>query len=148
MPSNRVDVFYGSRSFAVIGVSKSRQNFARAVYDSLQLSGKSVYAIGSEIGEFRGIKIYDAIRSLPAKPEAIIVCTKPNTTSTILKEIADSGAGFVWFQQGSFNKATLNEAAIQGIDPIKGCVMMYMPGGSWMHGFHRTINEWLGRGYR
>jgi len=148
MPSDRVLQFYESESFAVIGVSRTRRNTARAIYDGLAATGKRVYAIGTQGGRFGGIDIYDSLKSLPERPQAIIVSARPGRTPALVDEVAASGAKFLWLQQGSFDKHVLALLSHQGIDPIKGCAIMYMPGQPFFHRIHREFTELLGGGYK
>jgi predicted CoA-binding protein len=148
MPSERIGKFYDSGSFAIIGLSSRRRNFAWEILNSLSSLKRPVYAIGASTGELGGVKIYDSLGSLPEKPEAVIVCTKPKNTALALGQIAASESRAVWFQQGSFNKEVIKRSKELKIDAITGCVMMYMPGTSFFHKIHRAVNEFFGRGYK
>jgi hypothetical protein len=147
MPSERVLRFYESDSFAIVGVSRYKRNITRSIYDSLAGLGKRVYAVGPQGGYFNGINFYDSLKSLPEKPQAIIIGTKPENSSSIVDEIAASGAEHVWLQQGCYDKHVLALVNRLGINPIKGCAMMYMPGAPFFHRFHRSITELFGGGY-
>ncbi len=148
MPSDRVRRFYGVECFAVFGVSRTRRNMSRSIYDSLAALGKRVYAIGPQVGNIEGIEFYDSFKGLPERPQAIIVGTKPENAITLMDEIAASGVEHVWFQQGSYDGHVMALANRLGINPIKGCIMMYMPGGAFFHGIHRVFAELLGGGYK
>jgi hypothetical protein len=110
--------------------------------------GKHVYAIGSQGGNIGGVEYYESLKTLPEKPQAIIVATRPENTPAIMDAISASGAEFVWLQQGCYDKHVLALADRMGIDPITGCVLMYMPGAPFFHRIHRTIAELFGGGYK
>jgi predicted CoA-binding protein len=118
------------------------------VYDSLSALGKRVYAVGPQSGHFDGLEIYDSLRSLSEKPQAIIIGTKPEKALSVLDEVAASGADYIWLQQGCYDKHVLAMVDRMGIDAIKGCAMMYMPGTAFLHRMHRTFAELLGGGYK
>jgi hypothetical protein len=121
---------------------------ARHIYDSLAALGKRVYAIGPQSGNIGGIDFYDSLRSLPEKPQAVIIGTKPENAPASIDEVAVCGAKFIWLQQGSYDKHVLALIDRLGLDPIKGCALMYMPGAAFFHRIHRTLAELLGGGYK
>lgn len=148
MPSERVVDFYNCHSFAIVGMSRSNKNIGWAIYDQLAALGKQVYAVNPKGGEFEGVRFYRTLDMLPESPEAVIVCMLPDNTREVLESVYESDAKYVWFQQGSFDDDVLAVAARLGLDPIKGCAMMYMPDTVFFHKLHRTINELLGKGYK
>ncbi|OGC90815.1 MAG: hypothetical protein A2W25_12835 [candidate division Zixibacteria bacterium RBG_16_53_22] len=148
MPSNRVRQFYESDSFAIVGVSRNRLNFTRSIHDSLVALGKRVYAIGPQGGNFNGVNFYDSFKSLPEKPQAVIIGTRPENAQSIIDEVAASGAEHIWLQQGCYDRHLLALVSRLGINPIKGCALMYMPGTPFFHRIHRAIAELFGGGYK
>ncbi len=148
MPSERVKQFYECSSFAIIGMSKDRKNFAWSIYEQLIEAGKRVYAVNPKEGSSRGAEFYNSLADLPEVPEAIILSLDPGSAKGMLEEIKDSGAKYVWFQQGSFDEEMLSEADRLGMNPIKGCAIMYLPDAPVIHRFHRAINEFFGKGYK
>ena len=148
MPSKRVIDFYDSKSFAIIGMSRTKKSFGWSIYDQLSAVGKTVYAVHPNGGVADGVEFFSSLQALPESPEAIIVCTLPKNTGGVLDAIKASGAKYVWFQQGSFDDEILSRAARLGLDPIKGCAHMYLPGNAFFHKFHRALNELFGKGYQ
>jgi predicted CoA-binding protein len=148
MPSDRIRRFYEADSYAVIGVSRKRRNFARLMIEELRKRGKRAYGVGLEKGRFDGLDCYESVDSLPERPEAVVICTGPKYTQAILNQVSDLGARSVWLQQGSHNEEILAHARNLNIDALKGCVLMYMPGASFPHRLHRAILELFGKGYR
>jgi hypothetical protein len=148
MPSERVRRFYDSENYAIIGVSATRRNFARSAYDSFRAAGKRVYAIGRESGNFGGIELYDSVKSLPEKPKAIIIATRPENTVQLFDQIIPLAPDFVWLQQGSYDGHVLALADRLGINPIRGCVIMNLPGAAFLHRLHGAIMEIVGKGYK
>jgi predicted CoA-binding protein len=148
MPSDRVKNFYECESFAIVGMSRNRKNFAWAIFEQLTRLGKKVYAVSPNEGEHQGVEFYRSISSLPEVPEAIILSLDPGDAKGVLHEVKDSGAKYVWFQQGSFDEEMLTEADRLGMNPIKGCAIMYLPDAPVIHRFHRALNEFFGKGYK
>jgi predicted CoA-binding protein len=148
MPSDRVIEFYDLESFAIFGVSRKRKNMGWAIFDELSRLGKRVYAINGQEGVRDGVSLYSGLDSLPESPQGIIVCIDPSKTKGLLDQLINSKARYIWFQQGSYDSDVIKLAGELGIEPIKGCAMMYMPGAPGFHHFHRAINEFFGKGYK
>jgi uncharacterized protein len=148
MPSERVGHFYECESFAIIGMSKTRKNFAWTIFEQLSQLGKRVYPININAGNYQGAQFYRSLAELPEIPEAVILSVDPASAKGMLEELKDCGAKYIWFQQGSFNDEVLSEGTRIGLDPIKGCVLMNMPEAALIHRFHRAINEFFGKGYK
>jgi predicted CoA-binding protein len=148
MPSDRVTHFYDLESFAIIGVSRTDKNMGWAIYEQLSKTGKRVYAINSQSGVRDGVKLYPSLESLPETPQGIIVSVDPSKTRGLLESLKASNVQYIWFQQGSFNHDVISKSQELGLNPIKGCAMMYMPGTPGFHRFHRAINEFFGKGYK
>ncbi len=148
MPSERVKNFYECESFAIVGMSRNRKNFAWAIYEQLRRLDKRVYAVNPNEGKYQGVEFYKSISSLPEVPEAVILSLDPGDAKGVLQEVKESGAKYVWFQQGSFDEEMSTEADRLGMNPIKGCAIMYLPDAPVIHRFHRALNEFFGKGYK
>lgn len=148
MPSERVKEFYDYETFAIIGMSQSKDNFAWAIYKELVSQGKRVYPIHPRGGKYRGVQFYASFRELPDPAEGVIVSADLRKTRGLLDELKNSGARAIWFQQGCYDQKVLAQANVLGLDPIKGCAFMYLPGAPVFHRFHRAINDLFGKGYK
>ena len=146
MPDDRIELFYQSESFAVVGMSKSRRNFAWSIHDSLVKAGKRVFPVHPEGGYSRDVQFYDSIESLPLIPEAAIIGLDLKKQDGILPELKASGIRKVWLQQGSYNNSILEEAERAGLNPVTGCALMYLPGASFLHRLHRFLHELFKKG--
>ena len=130
----------------MIGMSRSRRNFAWAIHDGLLKAGKKVFPVHPEGGYSRGIQFYDSIGSLPLTPAAAIISLDLKKQLGILSELKDSGIEHIWLQQGSYDDSVLQEADRAGLNPITGCALMYLPGTSFVHRLHRFLYEFFRRG--
>ena len=148
MPSDRINQFYDLESFAVIGVSRSKKNLAWSILDQLQMNGKRVYAINPKEGTWEGVQFFNSLNDVPETVQGIIVCVDLKKSTGLIDMIKNYGAKYIWFQQGSYDQKILEQANGIGLDPIKGCAMMYMPGVPFFHRFHRAINDLFGKGYK
>lgn len=146
MPDKRIEEFYNSDCFSLIGMSKKSNNFAWGVYKSFNGAGRKVYALHPNGGEKNGVRFYTNFRELPDRPDACIVCTDLKKNKNLISELADSGIKRFWFQWGSYDKDVLEEAGKYDIVPLTGCVLMYMPESSFLHKVHRFFYEIFKKG--
>ena len=146
MPGSRIEEFYDSDVFLLIGMSKKKSNFAWGIYKSLINSNRKVLALHPGGGEKNGVKFYKNIESLPEKPDACIVCTDLKKNDDLISELSESGIKRIWLQQGSYDKTVLEKTAQNGMEPITGCVLMYLPESSFLHRVHRFFYELFTKG--
>lgn len=146
MPSSRIEDFFNSDGFALIGMSKKKRNFGWEIYKNLRMAEKEVYPVHREGGEKDGVTFYRGIDEIGKKPEACIISANLKNDDSLIAELADSGIRKFWLQQGSYDNEVLKKAREQGIDPITGCAIMYLPGTSFIHRFHKFFHELLSKG--
>lgn len=146
MPSSRIEDFFNSDGFVLIGMSRKRRNFGWEIYKNLRAADREVYPVHREGGEKDGVTFYRGIGEIGKKPEACIICASLKNDDSLITELANSGIERFWFQQGSYDKAVLTRARDHDIDPITGCAIMYIPGTSFIHRFHRFFHELLSKG--
>lgn len=146
MPDNRIEDFYNSGNFALIGMSKKKDNFAWSIYKTFTGTGRKVYPLHPEGGERKGVSFFTKLEDLPEKPDACIVCTDLKKNNDLITMLTDSGIKKIWFQQGSYDKSILEKTTQHEIDPITGCVLMYFPGISFGHRVHRFFHELFSKG--
>jgi predicted CoA-binding protein len=146
MPSNRVIEFYQSESFAILGLSQKKRNFAWSIFKAMKKLGKPIYPIHPDGGTVRDIQFYDSLSEIDKLPEAIIVCLNLDKVSGLLEKLRDSGIKEIWFQQGSYNAEHLKKARKLGLDPVTSCVLMYMPGTSLLHRIHGFFHDRMTKG--
>jgi predicted CoA-binding protein len=127
-------------------MSKKRKNFAWSVYKSFANVKSKVYALHPDGGEKDGVNFYADIASVPEKPDACIVCADLKNNEKLLSDLFGSGIGKIWLQQGSYNKDVLEEIRKRDIDPLTGCVLMYLPETSLIHRIHRFFHELFTKG--
>ena len=127
-------------------MSKKRRNFAWAIHKCFQKADKKIYAVHPEGGKKNGVSFYKNIAEIPLKPEACIICADLKKSSSLISELAGYGIKKIWLQQGSYDKNTLAMAAKGSLDPLTGCVLMYLPGVSFGHRLHRFFHELFSKG--
>lgn len=91
-----VQDFLAQKKIAVVGVSDRRETGCNAAYKRFKDGGYQVYAVNPRIGQFQGDPCYPDLKSLPEKPDAVFMLTKPSVTDQIVQECVDLGVKHVW----------------------------------------------------
>jgi uncharacterized protein len=138
--------FLGQKNIAVAGVSRTRQKFGNAIFHELNKKGYDVYPVNPNLDEFEGNKCFKNIESLPAEVTGIVINTKPNVTSKLIKESEAKGIKNIWLQQGSADKKTIADNQGTHSNIISGqCILMFTEPVKGIHGFHRWLKKSFGK---
>jgi predicted CoA-binding protein len=81
---------------AVVGVSDQRETGCNLAYRKFKQTGYSVSAVNPRISEFEGDPCYPDLKSIPEKPEAVFILTRPEVTQQIVEECVELGIKHVW----------------------------------------------------
>jgi predicted CoA-binding protein len=127
----KVDDFLAQKIIAVAGVSReSRGEAANHIYLKLKNSRYTVFSVNPNAGEVEGDTCYPDLKSLPQKPDGVVISTRPEVSGEVVRECADLGISRVWMHR-SFGPGSVSEKATQfcqdnNIMVIAGaCPMMY-----------------------
>ena len=120
------------KTWAVIGVTQDPDKYANMIYRRLRKMGFQVYAVNPKYEETEGDRCYPSLRDLPALPEVINMVVSPKRGGDYLREAAELGVRYVWFQPGTEDESTDELCAKLGLAYVKSCVLVvtgwYDPG--------------------
>ncbi len=143
--------FLAHKSIAVVGVSRTQNKAANLIYRKLRSEGYKVFAVNPNTTTVEGDVCYPNLKAIPAKPEGVVIVTKPQITDHVVKECAVLGITRVWMHRGIDSKGTSvsPEAAAfcrnHSIDVIPGgCPMMYCSNADMGHRFMRWLQSLTG----
>ena len=143
--------FLSQTRIAVAGVSRTKENAANLIYRKLRSEGYQVFAINPNATMVEGDTCYPNLKSIPVKPEGVVIVTKPDVTDEIVKECASLGITSVWMHKGIDSKtASVSEPAIlfckeHGISVIPGgCPMMFINHADFGHRLMRWMQTMSG----
>jgi len=145
MTKEKIDQFFTSKKYAVIGVSNDKKKFGGALYKEYVKAGFDVVPVNPGLAEFEGNKCYASVNELPEEVDALIVPTKPKHTINVLKDAENKGIKQVWLQQGSEDEYCIEYAEKSSMNVIyKKCAIMFgNPKG--IHGFHAFLSKVFGK---
>ncbi|KAF1084454.1 hypothetical protein SPSYN_02231 [Sporotomaculum syntrophicum] len=138
------DFFARFKSLAVLGLSRKPKSFSRQAYDFLQSQGYELYPVNPHAKAIAGQACYDSVEALP-EVEAAVFFTPPGVSMALLPLCKEKGIVYVWFQQGSADKAVLKVADELGITYTKSCVFLHQPGAGFPHNVHRILAGVFGK---
>ena len=144
--------FLSHKCIAVAGVSRNPQNAANYIYRKLRNEGYKVVAINPNATSVEGDICYPNLKTVPEKPEAVVIVTKPEVTDMVVKDCTELGINKIWMHRGMDGKGTSvsNEAVTfchkHNINVIPGgCPMMFCPHADGGHKFIRWLMGITGR---
>jgi predicted CoA-binding protein len=88
--------FVAQKHVAVVGVSSSRDTGCNAAFTRFAKAGYRVTPVSPHLESFEGVRCYPDLRSIPERPDAVFVLTKPEVTDAIVEECVALGIRHVW----------------------------------------------------
>lgn len=142
MQSDR-EQFWNHASFAVVGDSAGR-SFPKLTFQSLEKSGKTVYAVDPSEAPVDGATSYPDFASLPTPVEAAVLELPKAKTAEWVRKAADAGIKAVWIHQQTDTPEALALARENDMEICSGtCAVMYVKPGLSSHALHRGIMKLL-----
>ncbi len=142
--------FLALKRIAVAGVSRTSSNAANLIYRTLRSNGYQVFAVNPNAATVEGDTSYPNLKSVPEKPEGVVIVTKPEVTDEIVRECLEVGIKNVWMHNG-MGGTSISENAIafcreNEINVIPGgCPMMFVSNADFGHRFMRWFQNLTGK---
>ena len=139
--------FLTMKNIAVAGVSRKNENAANFIYRKLRSNGYKVFAVNPNASTVEGDTSYPDLKSIPTKPDGVVVVTKPEVSTGIVKECAELGISNVWIHDGISGGTSVSDEAVKfghehNINVIPGgCPIMYIQNADIGHRFMRWMKK-------
>ncbi len=91
-----VQTFLAQKKIAVVGVSDKRETGCNLAYTKFKEAGYQVFAVNPRINTFNGDVCYPDLNSIPQRPDAVFMLTRPAVTEQIVQQCVDLGIKHVW----------------------------------------------------
>jgi uncharacterized protein len=141
----QIQNFLSLKSFALIGVSRNKNKFGNAIYKELKSKSYNVLPVHNELKNIEGDVCYPGLKSLPAKPDGLIIVTNKEKSLGIVKEAHYAGIKNIWITQMSETKDTIEYCVNNNINVIyKQCILMFLEPVGGFHNFHKFIKKIFG----
>lgn len=129
----QIEEFLKLKRIAVVGVSKEKMHFSRMVLKEYAAKGYDVVAVGRSGGEVDGRPCFASIAEVEPQVEGAIVMVGAAASAAVVEECRRAGVEKLWVYKGE------NENGVAG-----ECPLMWLQGGAWIHGAHKTLRGWFG----
>lgn len=121
--------FLAQKRIAVAAVSRNKEEAANFIYRKLAETGHEVFAVNPKTSTVEGDTCYPDLKSVPEKPDGVVMVTRPEVTETLVAECVELNIPRVWMHRSLGN--SVSEQAVKmcrqnGITVIPGgCPMMF-----------------------
>lgn len=141
--------FLNQKTFAVIGLSRGDDNTAKLIYDKLNSTGHTVYALHPSESEVKGIPCHPSLADTPSPVDAAVVVTQPKHNADIIKAALANGLQWLWLHKSIGNSVEPEAVRVgreQGLNIIDGaCPMMFLDPVDGGHKCMKVLMSWTGR---
>jgi uncharacterized protein len=142
---NQIQNFLNLKTFAIIGVSRNDKKFGNAIYSELRTKNYTVYPVNPNLEKYENAICYPDLKSLPLKPEGLIIVTNKDKSLGIVKDAHMAGIKNIWLVQASGSKEAIEYCESNNINVIyKHCILMFLEPVAGFHKFHRFIKKIFG----
>lgn len=129
--------FLAQKCIAVAGVSATKKDAANAIYTKLLSAGYEVFAVNPNARTIEGKPCYPDLKSLPKRPDGVVVVTRPAFAEQIVRDCAELGIPRVWMHcmlgtRPRFGKSLASKMTSVSDDAIRLCKankITVIPGG-------------------
>lgn len=141
--------FLSLKRVAVAGVSRTESNAANFIYRTLRSKGYQAFAVNPKAETVEGDTCYPDLKSIPDKPDWVMIVTRPEAADGIVRECVEVGIGKVWMHNGMGTSVSGKALAVcreNGIVAIPGgCPMMFVEGADLGHRIMCWIQKLTGK---
>lgn len=130
--NERINDFLAQRRIAVAGLSATRGLPGNLIYRKLKGAGYDVVAVMPGAHTFEGDPCYPDMQSIPQGVDGLVVATKPELTTELVRQAVAAGVPRVWMHESLIHGGTsVSPEAValckkHGVKLIAGaCPMMY-----------------------
>lgn len=124
--------FLAQKKIAVVGVSDKRDTGCNLAYSNFKKNGYQVYAVNPRITTFEGDPCYPDLKSIPEKPDAVFILSKPQVTEQIVQQCVDLGVRHVWMHCMMGTKpglvASMSSVSPQAVEACRANGIQVIPG--------------------
>ena len=115
------------RSFkviAVVGLSDKPDRPSYHVAEYLQSHGYKIIPVNPMIPQWKGMKSYPDLKSIPESVDIVDIFRKPADTPEIVEEAISRGAKVIWMQEGIVNNVAADRARNAGLQVVMNKCML------------------------
>lgn len=125
---NKIQQFFSSAAYAVVGASTNRDKYGNKVLRVYQQNHKAVYPVNPKEKEIEGLTSIPSLADLPHDVKSISIITPPPVTEKIVDEAIKKGIENIWMQPGAESEKAIRNALDHGINVIANgpCILVVL----------------------
>jgi len=116
--SPKIQQFFRSAAYAVIGASANRTKFGNKVLRCYLQQKKKVYPVNPNEKTIEGLACINTIADLPSNVKSISIITPPIVTEQIVEQAIKKGIENIWMQPGAESAVAIRECKQHNINVI------------------------------
>jgi predicted CoA-binding protein len=133
-----IQIFFRSKAYGVVGVSRNAKNFGHSLYRSLIDRGLTAYPVNPHADIIEGVHCFCSVADLPAEVTSVVISVKPDQTAAVIDDCAAKGVTALWLQQGSESPEAISKALGAKMTVIHHeCLIMFLSPVKFPHSLHR-----------
>jgi predicted CoA-binding protein len=118
------DILDGSRTIAVVGLSRNETRPSHAVARYLKNQGYRIIPVNPNADRLLGEKCYPGLRKVPEKVDVVDIFRRPKDVGPVVEDALAIGAKVVWMQEGIVNNEAAEAAGRAGLKVVMNkCIM-------------------------
>lgn len=112
------------KTVAIIGAHNDRSRWGNKAVRAFLSKQYEVYPVSAKDREVEGLRAYQTIGEIPARPDLVSIYVRPEITLRLLPEIAQKGCDELWLNPGTSSPEVLAEAESLGLNVVQGCSIL------------------------
>lgn len=138
---SQIESFLEQKEIAVVGVSSKKKKFGYYIFEKLNNSGYTTFAVNPKAPVDPDIKFYSSINETN-NASAVVFVTKPEVTNEIIRNGIPPEINHIWIQQGAGNEKTKSIlTSLKKEFVFNKCIIMYLEPVKGIHKFHKNIDR-------
>jgi len=138
--------FLSQRKLAIVGMSRTKNNFGNAVFKELKTKGYELFPVHPQADAIKGERCWPDFASLPERVGGVVVVVPPAETEKVVEQALAAGITRVWMQQGAESPAAVRYCEENRMSVVqRECILMHAEPLGWFHGAHRWLWGLLGK---
>lgn len=110
--------------WAIIGANQNSDKFGNMIYKKMKHKNYKVFAINPRYQFVEGDPCFASLTDLPEIPDVINMVVSPEIGKPFLKEAAELGIKYIWFQPGTHDESVMALIDELGLTAVQACVLV------------------------
>lgn len=143
----QVEFLLSAKHLAFYGLTRRGYGFSHDIINAVRQfrSDLPVTIVHPELPEFADAPVVISAQYIKPPPDKAMIVLGPSAAANALKDAAVAGIKDVWLVMNAADVANCELAAHNKINIVKGCPLLFIPGMSFPHNWHRALANIFGK---